>query len=478
LCALVFLLRAAVAFTLPLTGDEAYYWEWSRRLAFGYIDHPPAVAWTIAAFAHVGVGPGPARLGFLLCGVAAALALAGCATTRAGGDRRAGVVAALAFTLTPLASAAFGTVSPDGPYLMFWCLALYFAARAFTDNRRLDWILLGVALGGVLLSRIFGLALLFGLIAYALAPARRHAWREGFGLTLGIAFLVYIPFLAWNATHQWVTFTFALIHRHEGESGGFRSLLTLYAEQAAAFSPGIFVAAMLLAARPRSVLLAWTALPLLCVLTILALFRNVEMYWIWGAVASLCAMLGVVFVQLTRREKVAWAAATVIPAAVLSALLFIVTLSPVASFQLVHRYTGVKLHDAGPFEIYAFAPLAADVKRIARENHAVVTTDGYGLSSVLDFDAGVAPVIIGYDWQGREARAWYSSSSHPKRVLFVDKVPFASRPDFQERFAEACGRVYDGGAHAYGYGGTPPRNFYFTWCDGLKDGGLAILRWE
>jgi len=46
------------------------------------------------------------------------------------------------------------------------------------------------------------------------------------------------------------------------------------------------------------------------------------------------------------------------------------------------------LHDAGPFEIFAFAPLAADVKRIASDKHATVTTDGYGLSSVLDFNAG------------------------------------------------------------------------------------------
>jgi 4-amino-4-deoxy-L-arabinose transferase-like glycosyltransferase len=471
-------MRAAVAFTLPLTGDEAYYWEWSRRLAFGYIDHPPATAWTIAAFAQFGAGPGPVRFGFLACGVVAALAAAGCATTLSGGDRRAGVVAALMLTLTPSAAVAFGTASPDGPYLMFWCLSLYFAVRAFTANKRLDWVLLGVALGGVLLARIFGLALLFGLIAYALAPKRRYVWRAGLALSLGIALLVYAPFLAWNAAHHWVTFTFALIHRHEGESGGIHTLLTLYALQAAAYSPGMFAAVMLLALKPRDALLAWTAVPLLGVLTLLALFRNVEIYWSWGAFASLCVMLGVAYVQLARREKVAWAAATAAPAAFLSALLFIVTLMPAASYRLVHRYTGVKLHDAGPFEIFAFAPLASDVKRIAREKHAIVATDGYGLSSVLDFYAGIAPAIIGYDWQGREARAWYPSASRPKRVLFVDKVPFATRPDFQGQFAKACARVYDGGVHAYGYGGAPPRNFYFTWCDGLKDGGIGVLRWE
>ncbi len=46
--------RFAMAFAVPLTGDEAYYWEWSRRLAFGYSDHPPAVAWTAALFSGLG----------------------------------------------------------------------------------------------------------------------------------------------------------------------------------------------------------------------------------------------------------------------------------------------------------------------------------------------------------------------------------------------------------------------------------------
>ena len=34
---------------LDLYADEAYYWMWSRRLATGYFDHPPMVAWLIRA---------------------------------------------------------------------------------------------------------------------------------------------------------------------------------------------------------------------------------------------------------------------------------------------------------------------------------------------------------------------------------------------------------------------------------------------
>jgi Dolichyl-phosphate-mannose-protein mannosyltransferase len=475
---MVFILRGLVAFRLPLTGDEAYYWEWSRHLALGYVDHPPATAFLIAAFTTFGNAPGFVRLGFVLCGVVAAVAASGAATILAKGDPRAGAVAALVLTVTPLASPAFGTASPDGPYLMFWCTSLYFAARAFSMHEKRDWLFLGIALGGVLLSRIFGFALLFGLIVYALAPKLRHVWREGFAITLCVATLMYMPFLLWNAAHHWVTFTFAFIHRHEGEHGSLRNLLALYEAQAGVYSPGIFAAVFLAALRPCDRLLAWTALPLCVLLTLLALFCDVEMYWIWGAFASLCVMLGVAYVRLTPEKRIVWTIVTMGPGLLIMALFFLVALAPAVSYRWVYRETGIQLHDAGPFEIFAFAPLAHDVERIARDEHAVVMTDGYGLSSVLDFNAGLPPIVIGYDWQGREARSWYVPAAPVRRALFVDKVPLRIRPDFQRQLGKACARTADGGVHAYAYGGTPPRNFYFTWCEAPRPSWLAILRWE
>src|ERR1700726_4618840 len=40
-------LRLVSATWTPLTFDEAYYWMWSKHLAFGYYDHPPMVAYVI-----------------------------------------------------------------------------------------------------------------------------------------------------------------------------------------------------------------------------------------------------------------------------------------------------------------------------------------------------------------------------------------------------------------------------------------------
>ena len=62
--AFVTLLRGFAAWKVPLTGDEAYYWEWAKHLALGYADHPPMVAYLIFPFDWVTANPllDPARL--------------------------------------------------------------------------------------------------------------------------------------------------------------------------------------------------------------------------------------------------------------------------------------------------------------------------------------------------------------------------------------------------------------------------------
>ena len=476
--ALVIVVRAVVAFTLPLTGDEAYYWEWSRHLAWGYVDHPPAVAATIAAFSIFGQTPGLVRLGFVICGLIASIAIAGCATTITN-DARAGAVAALALALTPLASLAFGSASPDGPYLMFWALALWAGARAFKDDRPLDWVALGAAIAGVLLSRVLGFALLFGVCAYALTPGMRHVWRRGMPLALAVTAVLFAPCVVWNATHGWVTFLFGLVYRHE-ETHGFSVLraVQLLLAQAAAYSPGIFVAVLLLAIRPRNAFLAWTALPQLLVVTLLSFFERVEIHWIFGTLVSLSAMLGIAYVQISHRLKIVWATICVVPGAILVPAILAVTFAPVPIYKIVNRETGAQLRHGGPFEIMTYSMVARDAKKLAADRDAIVMTDGYGLSSVMDFDAGIPPVVIGYNWQGRESRNWYLDAERPARALFVDKEPLSTRPDIALHLHRACANVTDGGTHLYSFGGTTPRPYYFTWCDGFAPDGMAILRWE
>src|SRR3954462_11263762 len=68
--------RLAAAALVPLAPDETYYWEWSRRLATGYLDHPPAIAFFIRAGTLVlGATPLGVRMGSVLAGAVASVVL-------------------------------------------------------------------------------------------------------------------------------------------------------------------------------------------------------------------------------------------------------------------------------------------------------------------------------------------------------------------------------------------------------------------
>src|SRR5665811_835674 len=61
--------RLAAAALMPLAPDETYYWEWSRHIAAGYLDHPPLIAFAIRLGTLVlGATPLGVRLGSVLAG--------------------------------------------------------------------------------------------------------------------------------------------------------------------------------------------------------------------------------------------------------------------------------------------------------------------------------------------------------------------------------------------------------------------------
>jgi hypothetical protein len=282
-------------------------------------------------------------------------------------------------------------------------------------------------------------------------------------LSFAIALLVFAPFIVWNAQHGWISFTFALLQRHPSDEVQILRPLLLYALGLLAFSPGLWIAATISAAHPRHALIAWTALPLSLLLIVLASHERVEVYWFIGPYVSLCVAIGMQIRQL------GW---TLVPAAALSALIFAAGIAPLQMYAAVTR-AGVHLSDAGPFEMFTYPPLAKRMRTVADANHAIVMTDGYGFSSLLDFYGNLQPVVIGYDAQGEEARTWVNDANHPSRAIFLDKVPLSKRPDFAHQLTLACARVRTGPILDFTY-----RRYFTTWCEGMTPAALATLRWR
>jgi len=196
---------------LPLLPDEAYYWDWSRRLDLGYFDHPPGVALVVRATTAIGgVSPAAVRLGMVLLGLGTA-ALAYRLAGRLGG-RLAGWLAFAAAVICPLYALLSLYAAPDGPMLFLWAATVYATARAATTGRGRYWYAAGLALGLALLSKY--VAILLAPSIFLFVALFQRWWlrrREPYLATL-VALLVFSPNLWWNLRHGWVSFRFQLGH--------------------------------------------------------------------------------------------------------------------------------------------------------------------------------------------------------------------------------------------------------------------------
>ncbi len=182
--------------------DELYFIVCGERLAWGYVDQPPAIA-AVAALAH-------GLFGAWVPGLRVLAWLASAATVYAAG-RLAARLGAGPFGATLASSATLGapilvglghylTMNAFEPLLAV-ALAAALVRLARGEDPRLWTVAAGIAGVAVLFkytSAVLALSLLAGLLAFPERRALRTRWAlvaAGFGL------LVVLPNLAWQASH-------------------------------------------------------------------------------------------------------------------------------------------------------------------------------------------------------------------------------------------------------------------------------------
>ena len=165
--ALVALRLVAAAWT-PLTFDEAYYWMWSKHLAGGYYDHPPAVAYVIRAGTMIA---GDTELGVRLASILLALPMSFAVYRTAAilfGGIRVAATATILLNVTLMAAVGTLIVTPDAPLLVASSFVLFFLAKVLETGRGAWWLAVGAAVGAALLSKytalFFGPAILIWLV--------------------------------------------------------------------------------------------------------------------------------------------------------------------------------------------------------------------------------------------------------------------------------------------------------------------------
>lgn len=203
--------KLLVAGLLPLTGDEAYYWVWSRHMQLSYYDHPPFVAWLYWLGSPLDFLPGSVRWAGVLFGhVALALWLKLLDPFLNVEQLKMWLWLAL---LSPLMGGSGIVVTPDLPLMLFYALSLWLF---FLWQKRPDWRMslgFGVAIGLGLSSKymmvLFPLSLLPVIL---MAKKIRQAFFKNIHWLILGGVAGFLPVLLWNVMHDWASFKFQAAH--------------------------------------------------------------------------------------------------------------------------------------------------------------------------------------------------------------------------------------------------------------------------
>ncbi len=236
------ILHLVLAAALPLSGDEAYYWDCARHLDWSYFDQPPLMIWPIALFRLV---LGDTALAVRMPAVLASLVTAFCLLPllrRLGGGPRDAAATYLVLHATPVYLLGSFYESTDAGMVAAWVAATW-AAVALAQGERRAWWGFGAAVGLGFLSKFPAVVVVPALLpALAVTSVRRQLATATPWAAAVFSALLTSPVWIWGAGHDWDNIRFQLVGRHHGGTIGLGHLAEFLAGSVALVSPVLAIA--------------------------------------------------------------------------------------------------------------------------------------------------------------------------------------------------------------------------------------------
>ncbi|MDF1879530.1 glycosyltransferase family 39 protein [Sulfurimonas sp. SAG-AH-194-C20] len=201
---------------LPLHGDEAYYWMWSHDLQLSYFDHPPMIAYLIYFSNFISQSEWGVRLVPVFAMSISSLYVY--KLTALVSDEKTALNAVVIISAVLLTHAGYIFATPDAPLILFWTLSLYHSYKAIFEGKLLNFILAGLFLGAMMISKYSAIMLVVSLLTFVLTKRRDLFTNPYLYVTAFTATLVVAPMLYWNYEREWISFAFQLDH---GSSDSF-----------------------------------------------------------------------------------------------------------------------------------------------------------------------------------------------------------------------------------------------------------------
>lgn len=206
---------AQAAVVVPFLGrygwdrDELYFLSAARRPTWGYVDFPPLTAW-IGWLVHAVFGNSLVALR-VTCLVAymVTVVLVALMARELGAGLRTQAAAAFVWAFSPYGLGSGSLFHPTWLDVLCWVALIYTLLVALTRQRPRLWLVAGV-IAGVGMEAKYTIAFLLAtiLVALLVTDERRILRTRWPWLGLGIALLLVLPNVIWEAQHSWPSLHF------------------------------------------------------------------------------------------------------------------------------------------------------------------------------------------------------------------------------------------------------------------------------
>lgn len=200
-----FLAGLAQAGLMDLHPDEAYYWQMSRFMDWGYFHQPPM----IAVFIKIGYTLFQNELGVrLMTIITSSLGLLMLFKLSKTQSPKTFILIFLGLILT---HAGVFMAVPDSPLIFFTLLFLVLLREYLKEDKLLTAIGLGIITAALMYSKYHAIV----LIASVIIAVPKLLLRRSFWLTALVGVLIFIPHVLWQFEHDLVSFKFHWVVREK-----------------------------------------------------------------------------------------------------------------------------------------------------------------------------------------------------------------------------------------------------------------------
>ncbi len=241
---LIWLYRLFLLFNLEydLFFDEAYYYGWSQNLDFGYYSKPPMLSLLIFATTWLfGDGVIAIKIGAMFVYPITSMVIY--FISKELFDERVAFYSALIFFTLPSVWLSSLIISTDVVLLLFWSLGLLFFVKAIKYNQFWQWFGAGIFSGFGLLSKYNFIFFLISvlLVFILISKYRKYFKNRYFYMAIVIAFILFLPNLYWNYTHDFISFVHTKEISHiDRELFNFNYFIEFFSAQFLLFGPILF----------------------------------------------------------------------------------------------------------------------------------------------------------------------------------------------------------------------------------------------